>query len=248
MYNPFSLEGKTILITGASSGIGRATAIECSKLGARCILTARNEERLNETLSQLEGDGHSFIVADLTSTEDIERLATEVPVLDGLVNNAGITVTRLISFLKINDLDTLFSTNTFAPALLTKFILKKKKIKNEGSIIFTSSVAAVTSTLGNAIYGMTKSAIKTFSEYCAVEVASKNIRVNSILPGMVRTEMVQNIVFSTEELERDMAKYPLKRYGNPEEIAWAIIYLLSDASKWVTGSQLIIDGGVHLTY
>ena len=246
MYNPFSLEGKTILITGASSGIGRATAIECSKLGARCILTARNEERLNEALSQLEGDGHSFIVADLTNPEDIERLATEVPELDGLVNNAGIAHTKLIAFLKQADLDCVFRTNTYGPIMLTKWLLKKKKIKGEGSIVFTSSIAALCANLGNSIYGMSKAAIKTFAEYCANEVAVRNIRSNSVLPGMVNTEMAKNVLFSDEEMERDKQKYPLKRYGNPNEIAWAIIYLLSDASKWVTGIQLIIDGGGHL--
>lgn len=245
-YNPFSLEGKTILITGASSGIGRATAIECSKLGARCILTARNEERLNETLSQLEGNGHSFIVADLTNPEDIERLATEVPELDGLVNNAGIAQTKLVAFLKQSDLDSIFSANTFGPVMLTKWLLKKKKIKNGGSIVFTSSIAAMSANLGNSVYGMSKSAIMTFAEYCAAEVAGKNIRVNSIHPGMVNTKMTHSTLFSPEELEVDRNKYPIKRYGEPEEIAWGIIYLLSDATKWITGTQLIIDGGVHI--
>ena len=246
MYNPFSLEGKTVLITGASSGIGRATAIECSKLGARCILTARNEDRLNETLSHLEGDGHSYIVADLTNAEEIERLATEVPEIDGLVNNAGIAHTKLIAFLKQTDLDIVFSANTFGPVMLTKWLLKKKKIKNEGSIVFTSSIAALSANLGNSVYGMSKSAIMTFAEYCAAEVAGKNIRVNSVHPGMVNTNMTQSTLFSPEELEVDRNKYPIKRYGEPEEIAWGIIYLLSDATKWVTGTQLVIDGGVHL--
>lgn len=244
--NPFSLESKTILITGASSGIGRATAIECSKLGARCILTARNEERLKETLSQLEGEGHSYTASDLTNLEDIERLATEVPELDGLVNNAGIAHTKLIAFLKQTDLDTVFSANTFGPVMLTKWLLKKKKIKNEGSIVFTSSIAALSANLGNSVYGMSKSAIMTFAEYCAAEVAGKNIRVNSVHPGMVNTNMTQSTLFSPEELEVDRNKYPIKRYGEPEEIAWGIIYLLSDATKWVTGTQLVIDGGVHL--
>ena len=148
-YNPYSLEGKTVLITGASSGIGRATAIECSKLGAHCVITARNEERLQATLAAREGEGHSMIIADLTNTEDMERLANEVPELDGLVNNAGIAHTKLISFLKQSDLDNVFGTNAFAPVMLTKWLLKKKKIKNEGSIVFTSSIAAMCANLGN---------------------------------------------------------------------------------------------------
>ena len=246
MYNPYSLEGKTILITGASSGIGRATAIECSKLGAKCVLTARNEERLQATLAAMEGEGHSIIVADLANMQDVEKLANEAPALDGLVNNAGISLIRLISFIKESDLDTMFKTNTFAPVLLTKMLLKKKKIKNEGSIVFISSLAAMDAGLGNAVYGMTKSAIKSFSEYCALEFAPKQIRANSVHPGMVQTEMVAGLPHSSEDLDNDKNKYPLKRYGNPKEIAWGIIYLLSDATKWITGTQLIIDGGVHL--
>lgn len=245
-YNPFSLEGKTILVTGASSGIGRETAIECSKLGARCVLTARNEERLQATLAAMEGEGHSIIIADLTNTQDIEKLANEAPALDGLVNNAGISQIRLISFIKESDLDTLFKTNTFAPVMLTKMLLKKKKIKNEGSIVFISSLAAMDASLGNAVYGMTKSAIKSFSEYCAYELSKKLIRVNSVHPGMIQTEMVDGLPFAKEELDEDRRKYPLKRYGNPNDVAWGIIYLLSDATKWVTGTQLVIDGGIHL--
>ena len=234
------------MITGASSGIGRATAIECSKLGAKCVLTARNEERLQATLAAMEGEGHIIIPADLTSAEDVERLASEAPEVDGLVNNAGIAHSKLVSFLKQSDLDSVFGANTFAPVMLTKWLLKKKKIKNEGSIVFTSSIAAMSANLGNAVYGMSKSAIMTFAEYCATELAAKKIRVNSVHPGMVNTEMTQNVVFSEEELEKDKNNYPLKRYAEPNEIAWGIIYLLSDATKWVTGTQLIIDGGVHL--
>lgn len=245
-YNPYSLEGKTIFITGASSGIGRTTAIECSKLGARCIITGRNTERLQDTFNQLEGVGHEKIIADLSIQEDIDSLVMQLPQLDGFVNNAGIASSKLISFLKQSDLDNVFIINTFAPVLLTKAILKKKLLNNGASVVITSSIAAISPTPGNSVYGMTKSAMKTFAEYCAIEVAQKNIRVNSVHPGMVDTEMTRNTIFSEEELERDKNKYPIRRYGKPEEIAWAIIYLLSDATKWVTGSQIIIDGGVHL--
>ena len=245
-YNPYSLAGKTILITGASSGIGRATAIECSKLGAHCILTARNEDRLNQTLSDLVGDGHTIIVADLTNPEEMEHLVSECPTLDGLVNNAGIAITKLVSFLKQSDLDKIFPTNTYAPVLLTKWLMKKNKMKENSSIVFTSSIASMCTSLGNAAYGMTKSAIAAFSKYCAVEFAGKKIRVNSVHPGMVNTAMVQQGLFSEEELEEDVKKYPLKRYGEPNDIAWAIIYLLSDASSWVTGIQLVVDGGITL--
>lgn len=246
MYNPFQLNNKTILVTGASSGIGRATAIECSKLGAKLIITARNEERLRQTLDFLVGDGHRMILADLTVQDDIDKLVDELPLLDGLVNDAGVTITKPITFIKQEDLDKVFSVNTFAPIMLSKTILKKKKMVSGSSIVMLSSVASKTFAPGNSVYGISKSAIKTFTEYCALELSSKNIRVNSIHPGMVDSEMTRNLSFSDEELKIDRERYPLKRYGCPEEIAWAVAYLLSDATKWMTGSQLVIDGGVHL--
>lgn len=245
-YNPFILEGKTILVTGASSGIGRATAIECSKLGAHCVITGRNEERLQETFLRLEGDGHQQIIADLTTQEGLEKLAVESPILDGFVNNAGITITKPIPFIKEGDMQGVFDINTFAPVMLTKWLMKKKKINKSASIVITSSVASMTYAPGNAIYGMSKSAIASFAKYCALEMFDKSVRVNSVHPGMVDTEMTRNLSFSTEEIAADKAKYFGKRYADPQEIAWAIIYLLSDASAWMTGSQLVIDGGIHL--
>lgn len=245
-YNPFSLEGKTILVTGASSGIGRTTAIECSKLGAHVVITGRNAERLQETFDQLEGDGHLQIIADLTDAESLEQLVAQIPQIDGLVNNAGIAQTKLISFLKPTDLENIFSVNTYSPVLLTKMLIKNKKINKGGSIVFTSSVAAMASDIGNAVYGMSKSAIQAFSRYCAAEFAAKQIRVNSVHPGAIETSMLRDGILSDEDRQKDMQRYPLGRYGKPEDVAWAIVYLLSDASAWVTGSQLVIDGGLLL--
>ena len=246
MYNPYSLEGKTILITGASSGIGRSTAIECSRLGARVVIVGRNEERLNETLSQLSGEGHVIIKAELTSEEDVKRIATESPELDGLVNNAGINTIKPIAFYSEKDLNTMFSTNTFAPMMLTKWLLKKKKLSKSSSVVFTSSIAAFSSQFGNGMYGASKAALSAYMRYCAMELSSKRIRCNAVLPGMVETKMIHDGAISEEELQNDMKQYPLGRYGKPEEIAWAIIYFLSDASAWVTGRELVIDGGITL--
>lgn len=245
-YNPFSLVGKTILITGASSGIGRATAIECSKLGATCIITGRNEERLNETLSQLAGEGHISIVADISTQEGIDMLVEQSPAIDGLVNNAGIGKNKPIKFYKQEDLESVFQTNTFAPMLVVKGILKKKKINIGGSVVFTSSIAAFNSELGNGIYGASKAAIMSYMHYCASELAAKKIRANSIHPGMVDTPLIHGGSLSEADLQKDMERYPLGRYGKPEEIAHAIIYLLSDASSWITGTSLVIDGGVTI--
>jgi len=246
MYNPFSLEGKSVLITGASSGIGRATAIECAKLGARVIITGRNSKRLQETYDELDGNGHLQIVADLSTTEGVELVVDNVDSIDGLVNNAGVSNTKLIQFIKENDLEDVFQTNLFAPILLTRTLLKQKKINKKASIVFTSSAASINPDLANSVYSATKAAVASFSRSCAKELCGKLIRSNSVHPGMVQTKMVDNLVFSEDELAKDKERYPLQRYGTPEDVAWAIVYLLSDASAWVTGTQLIVDGGVLL--
>ena len=247
MYNPFSLEGKTILVTGASSGIGRATAIECSKMGAKLIISARSEERLRESLNQLEGDGHQMICADLTLMYDIDRLVASLPSLDGVVNNAGVSKILPVQFINQDDLRVIHRTNTLASVFLTRNLYKKKKINRHGSIVFTSSINGTSIFYpGSAMYGMSKAAIHAFMKYAAVEFAGRGIRCNSVSPGMIETPLIQLESLTEEDRQKDIAKYPLKRYGKPEEVAQAIIYLLSDAASWVTGTSLIIDGGFRL--
>lgn len=246
MYNPYSLQGKTVLVTGASSGIGRQTAIECSRLGARLVVTARSEERLQESLSLLEGEGHIVLPADLTKEEDVQRLAEACPLLNGVVQNAGIARNKPIAFYSREDLDAVFSANAFAPMLLNRWLLKRKKINRGASIVFTSSVASVRSDLGNGIYGSSKAALAAYMRYCAKELAAKCIRVNAVHPGMVETKLIHGDAYSEEDLKNDAAQYPLGRYGRPEEIAWAIAYYLSDASAWTTGTSLFVDGGLML--
>ncbi len=244
MYNPFSLEGKTILITGASSGIGRATAIECAKMGAKCIITGRNAERLQATFDALEGDGHQQIIADLTNEEDMIRLVNECPQLDGLVNNAGLGNTLPVQFYSEEQIQRIFGTNFIAPTLLTKNLLKKKRLCKGASVVFTSSIASNHHVVGKSLYGCSKAAIETYTKYASRELATKKIRCNSVHPGMVDTPLIHSGSITEEQHQEDMKKYPLERYGKPEEIAWGIIYLLSDASAWVTGHSLVIDGGV----
>jgi NAD(P)-dependent dehydrogenase (short-subunit alcohol dehydrogenase family) len=246
MYNPYSLENKTILVTGASSGIGRATAIECSKLGATVIVTARNEDRLKETIEALEGKerAHCLIVADLTQEEEIERLVTLMPVLDGCVNNAGIGKILPVQFFSAEELEKIYLINCFAPMLLIKQLLKKKKLKNSSSIVFTSSIAGnLNISPGNGIYGTSKCAVNGFMKYAALELAGKGIRCNAVNPGIINTQLIENKLFSESDRARDIEKYPLKRYGEPAEVAFAIIYLLSDAASWITGTSIVIDGG-----
>lgn len=242
-YNPFSLKGKTILVTGASSGIGKSTAIECSRLGAKLIITARNESRLAETLASLEGEGHQMIIADVTNPDDIIRLVSEMPCVDGFVCNAGITKRKPIAFLKEAELREIFEINTIACFMLTKAIAKAKKLNSNASIVFTSSKAARIVTPGNSMYAASKAAIESFSRSCALEFAGKGIRSNAILPGMVETPLITNGMLSEDDMKRDKEKYLLKRYGKPEEIAWAIIFLLSDASAWITSTSIDISGG-----
>lgn len=246
-YNPFSLVGKTVLITGASSGIGKATAIECSKMGAKTIITGRNEERLNETLSLLEGDGHLPIVADLTDESSLSSLVESCPVIDGLVNNAGSTIMLPTQFVTREKLQYVLDVNTIAPMLLTQMLLKKKKLTKGASVVITDSISGVKiASPGNVLYSTSKSAIDGFMKNAALDLASKNIRVNAVCPGMIATHILDGKVVSSEDMEADIKKYPLKRYGRPEEVAYAIIYLLSDASSFTTGASLVIDGGFTL--
>ena len=242
-YNPFSLEGKTVLVTGASSGIGQATAIECSKMGAKVVITGRNEERLNETFSQLEGEGHQIIVADLNTQDDIDFLVNACPALNGLVNNAGRGKSKPVNFLKLEDLQDVYQTNLFGVALLTKGLLKKKKLVKGASIVFTSSISSYMTAAGLSIYASSKAAVCGYMRTCAIELGGKGIRSNAILPGMVETKLINSGTYTDEDKQKDLQLYPLGRYGRPTDIAHGIIYLLSDASAWVTGLELVIDGG-----
>lgn len=242
-YNPFSLEGKTVLVTGASSGIGQATAIECSKMGAKVIITGRNKQRLEETFAQMVGEGHMKIVADLNEQSDIDALVDASPVLDGLVNNAGRGKSKPVNFLKLEDLQDVYQTNLFGVALLTKGLLKKKKLAKGSSIVFTSSISSYMTAAGLAIYASSKAALCGYMRTCAIELGVKGIRSNSVLPGMVETKLINSGTYTDEDKQKDLNLYPLGRYGKPLDIAYGIIYLLSDASSWVTGSELVIDGG-----
>ncbi len=247
MYNPYSLVNKTILITGASSGIGKATAIECSKMGAKVVVTGRNEERLNQTLVELEGEGHLAIIADLASEEGVASLVNQCPQLDGLVNNAGSTIMVPTQFVTRDKLLQVLEVNTISPILLTQRLLKNKKLSKGASVVFTDSISGVNiASPGNVLYSTSKAAISGFVKNAALDLSVKNIRVNAVCPGMIDTHILDNGSVTSEDVEADMKKYPLKRYGRPEEVAYAIIYFLSDASGFTTGASLIIDGGFTL--
>ena len=245
LYNPFSLKGKTILVTGASSGIGRASAIECSKMGAKVIITGRNEERLKETLDLMEGeDGQSFI-CELTSQDALEQLVEDLPVLTGVVLCAGRSRSLPILFSTREKFDEIFNINFFSPVELMRLLCKKKKFVTGGSAVFIVSIGGTRRwTPGNAIYGASKAALQSIVNYYAVELGHKKIRVNGINPGMVETPLIHHGTLTQEQLDSDRMKYPLERYGQPLDIAHAVIFLLSDAASWITGQCLVIDGGI----
>ncbi|TVQ00973.1 MAG: SDR family oxidoreductase [Balneolaceae bacterium] len=244
MSNPFSLAGKTIFVTGASSGIGKITAKLCSEQGARLIISGRNEERLNETFSLLTGVGHEIRQMDISEAENITGLIESLPQIDGFVSNAGVAKLSSIRFIKEIDLRNILEVNSIAPILLTKQLMKSKKLKNPSSVVFTSSIAGMySSTMGNSMYSASKAALNGFMKNAAVELAAKGIRCNTVNPGFVQTSMVDFALLKEEEIDDIRKSYPLKRLGTPEDVAHGIIYLLSDASSWVTGITLVIDGG-----
>lgn len=244
LYNPFSLQGKSIIVTGASSGIGKAIAIECARMGANVLITGRNKERLQETFDLLIGDNHTQIIADLKSYEEIVQLAEKTASIDGLVHCAGFTIPKPFSFLSQTDISSVMQVNFEAPVLLTQCLLKRKKINKQASVVFISSISGVyISSVAGSIYSASKGAVNGLVKGIALELAPKGIRVNSVNPAMIDTNIYSSGVIDEEMLKEDVKKYPLKRYGKPEEVAYAVIYLLSDASAWVTGSNLVIDGG-----
>lgn len=246
-YNPFSLEGKTILVTGASSGIGQATAIECSRLGAKLVITGRDESRLQETFNQLDGEGHERIAAELTNAEALKGLVEACPMLNGIVLCAGTIITSPMAFATREKFDGVFNVNFFVPVELLRMLLKVKKTAKQASVVFVSSIGGNWGfSMGNGVYGTSKAALNSAMKFFAKELGSKKIRVNSVNPGMVNTRLIQGGTISEEQHLADMARYPLKRYGEPVDIAHGIIYLLSDASSWVTGHSLVIDGGITI--
>jgi NAD(P)-dependent dehydrogenase (short-subunit alcohol dehydrogenase family) len=244
---PFHLNGKNILVTGASSGIGRQVAISAAKMGANIILSGRNEAELKKTLAELPGDTHFTIPADLLQQIDREKLAKEIPFLDGLVHCAGTVQPFPIKFLDQAKLDATLNINYEAPVLMMAAILKQKKLNRDASLVFLSSISGQHPHKGGTLYGGSKAAIESFMKVLALELYPQGIRANCISPAMVKTPMYDKAAneMSHEEMEKHVGKYPLGA-GLPEDVANSVIFLLSPASRWVTGINLILDGGYLL--
>ena len=248
-FNPFSLEGKTILITGGAGGIGNAAAQTCIGLGARVVLTDIREDALQATLASLPesqaSEPNLSFTADLTDANQLAALVDFCPQLDGLVCNAGVMKLTLTQFITEEELTRIQKINLNAPIILTRSLQKKQKVKKGGSIVFTASAAGVYRVSpGNGIYATTKCGIDAFMRTVALELGPKGIRCNSVNPGMVETALIGS--FTEEQKEKERMNYPLRRFAQPEDIAYGIAYLLSDASSFVTGTALKIDGGMTL--
>ena len=246
-FNPYSLDAKTIVVTGAASGMGRATAIACSKMGGRIIAIDLNEEGLQSTMSELEGSGHLSFVLNLADEGTWEQVLSADITVDGVASCAGIANMSPFSFISKAEFDKVFGVNFFGPVLFVKSLLKKKKLTKGASIVFVSSVDGPKVVhAGNSVYSASKSAIVGMARNMAIDLAPKKIRVNCILPGTTDTPLIRTANVTEEDLLQNMKSFPLKRFGTPEDMAYAIVYLLSDASSFVTGTELVVDGGYSL--
>jgi len=244
-YNPFSLRGKTILVTGASSGIGKAMTIACSKMGAVVIANGRNIQRLEATIAEMEGEGNVMVAGDLTIEDDVNAIVAQVPKLDGVVHCAGIGHRMPAKMLTAEEVERVMNTNFNATVMLQTELMKAKRINKAASVVFVASAAPTLPAVGNAIYTASKAALIGYAKCLALELAPRDIRVNCICPAMVWTDLIMADGAGRDELEQAQQKYPLRRYGQPEDVANLAIYLLSDASQWMTNSCIDITGGTN---
>jgi len=240
-------QGKKILVTGASSGIGRQVAIDLALGGAHLILLGRNLEKLEET-KRLCSDAAqvSLLAKDLNDDDFVNALSSTLhDSLDGIVFNAGKVKVNPVAFINRSDIDDIFDTNTKSNMLLTQFLLRKKKLNKNSSIVFVSSIATLKPTVGNSVYNASKSALNGFAHSLALEVAPKGIRVNTVLPGFVETNILGRV--RTEgEVKKHLLDYPLGRFGKPSDVSSLVCFLLSEESSWITGAQIPIDGGFSM--
>lgn len=244
MQSPYSLEGRTILIAGASSGIGRACAILSSQLGAKVIATGRDEARLKETISLLDGDHHAFCALDLSESASWPEWLQNTEAIDGLVYAAGIA--HVVPFRMISEkhLQSQMDINFKVPILLTQALLKAKKINSNASLVYLSAVAHHIAPVGSAVYSGSKAALISAVRSLALEVAKNKIRANCVSPGYVRTPMFDQLAATTSV--EDMVKLAPLGLIESQEVASCVCYLLSNASRWVTRTNLVVDSGLTI--
>ncbi|OFY84373.1 MAG: hypothetical protein A3F72_01000 [Bacteroidetes bacterium RIFCSPLOWO2_12_FULL_35_15] len=244
---PFHLHNKTILVTGASSGIGRQIALSICEMGGNVVITARDKKRLEETFKNLKGKNNSSITADLLNQNDLSALVNHIPMLDGIVHCAGIVKPFPVKFLSEEKIQETFQTNYNIQVILMAQITRQKKINKNASIVFLSSISATHPHKGGALYSASKAAIESLSKVIALEFYPQGIRSNCLSPAMVKTPMYDYAEkgASKETLDEHVNKYPLG-IGSPADVANAAVFLLSDASKWITGITITLDGGFLL--
>jgi NAD(P)-dependent dehydrogenase (short-subunit alcohol dehydrogenase family) len=244
---PFHLHQKTILVTGASSGIGRQVALSICEMGGNVIITGRSEERLQETFLMLKKGINKSIKADLLDEKNIQDLVGQLPALDGIVNCAGTVHPFPVKFLSGKKIDEIFDINYKVQVTLTAQIARAKKLNNGASLVFLSSISAQHPHKGGALYSGSKAAIESFSKVVALEFFHQKIRSNCLSPAMVKTPMYDKAEAqgTKEQMDAHINKYPLGP-GTTEDVANAAIFLLSDASKWITGTSITLDGGFLL--
>lgn len=249
-YNPFSLENKVIIVTGASSGIGAQCAIDCSKMGAKVVLVARNVERLNQILGQMEGEGHIVLPLDLSLSdglkERIKDLVKQVGKINGVVNCAGMSSVTPLKLVTDELFDRFFHANVYSAINLSKEVTRVGNYDKEGgcSIIFFSSIMGLVGDKCKTLYSATKGALIAASRSMACELAKNNVRVNVVSPGAIETPINAKLPHMADpELRKELENKHLLGLGRCSDISNACIYLLSDAAKWVTGQNLIVDGG-----
>lgn len=245
MADLLTMEGKHILVTGASSGMGRVFARMIAAQGGLVTLLARNEERLQQTLASLKGEGHKICVCDLTDDEQLKSAVASMTHVDGIVLCAGINEFVPVKFVKQEKIERMFQTNYFSQLILVQMLLKKKLVNKEASIVFISSVSSIMGVQGTLLYASSKGAINSAVRVLASELAGQKIRVNAILPGIVRTEMLTGTNISEEQFTEQEKSYPLG-LGTPEDVGNAVLFHLSDASRWLTGQCMVLDGGLTL--
>ena len=249
MLNPLDMTGRTILVTGASSGIGRATAILLSRLGGRVILVARRREKLELTLAQLEGTGHAVELFDLSQYEGIPQWLKELAgthgMLDGLVHCAGIQITAPLRILDANQVEAMWRTNVSASLWLAKGYRQRGVNKPGGSLVFLASAIGLVGGTALSAYSGSKGAIIALTRSLAVELAREKIRVNCLAPGLIKTEMFDEFArqLTPENLAALQKDYVLD-FGEPGDVANAAAFLLAPASRWITGIPFVVDGGL----
>ena len=248
MYNLVDLTNKHIVITGASSGIGKAIALLCDKLGANISLIGRNINNLNLVLDLMKGANnyaYEFDVCDMSSMDKlIDDIVIKSGPIDGFVHSAGVEMTRPIKMLKIKNYSDVFNTNTISALELTKFITKSGNVSTNASIVYISSIVGILGQSGKTAYSASKAALIGASKCLALELAPRGIRVNTILPAVVETNMSKNVLDSlSEENKYNILKMHPLGFGKPEDIANSAAFLLSTASNWITGVEFIVDGG-----